>query len=104
MTGVANPVRGEVALCLGGCDHMLRPSFAALVAAEGELGPLLALVDRAAEGRIALGEIAALFWHCRVECGDWDRDGWGEAVVAAGLARVMPAVRAILHQILAGSA
>ncbi len=99
----ANPVRGEVALCLGAQSCVLRPSFAALVAAEGEVGPLLALVDRAAEGRITLSEIAALFWHCLTERGEWDRDGMGEAVMAAGLARVMPVVRAILHQILAGS-
>ncbi|HEX7820324.1 MAG TPA: gene transfer agent family protein [Sphingobium sp.] len=104
MSAVANPVRGEVALSLGGCDHVLRPSFAALVAAEGELGPLLALVDRAAEGRISLGEIAALFWHCLIERGAWDRETLGEAVMAAGLARVMPVVRAVLHQILAGTA
>ncbi len=43
---------------------VLRPSFAALVAAEQELGPLFALVERAAEGRLALGEMVALFWHC----------------------------------------
>ncbi len=42
---------------------MLRPSFAALVAAEEELGPLFALVERAAEGELALSEIAALFDH-----------------------------------------
>lgn len=104
VAGVANPVRGEVAVCLGSGDCVLRPSFAALVAAEGELGPLLALVDRAAEGRISLGEIAGLFWHCLVERHDWDRETLGEAVMAAGLARVMPAVRAVLHQILAGTA
>ncbi|MCE7798647.1 gene transfer agent family protein [Sphingobium sufflavum] len=104
MSGAANPVRGEVGLCLDARECVLRPSFAALVAAEGELGPLLALVDRAAEGRIALGEIAGLFWHCLVERGEWDREALGEAVMAAGLARVMPVVRAVLHQILAGTA
>ncbi|MFT3967891.1 MAG: GTA-gp10 family protein [Sphingobium sp.] len=102
MSGAANGIRGEVGLALGGRDCVLRPSFAALVAAEAELGPLLALVDRAAEGRIALGEIAALFWHCLPE-GGWDRDALGEAVVEAGLARVMPALRGVLYQILAGA-
>jgi hypothetical protein len=100
----ANPVRGEVGLHLAGRDCVLRPTFAALVAAEGELGPLLALVDRAAEGRITLGEIAALFWHCLTSRDGWEREHLGEAVVAAGLAAVMPPLRGVLHQILAGSA
>jgi hypothetical protein len=68
----ANPLRGEAAFM----GRTLRPTFAALVAAEAELGPLLALVDREAVG---------------------------EAVVAAGLAAAMPALRVILHQILAGT-
>jgi len=100
----ANAVRGEIALDLGGRSHVLRPSFGALVAAESELGPLLALVDRAAEGRISLGEIAGLFWHCLPDRVGWERGAHDEAVLAGGLARAMPAVRAILHQILAGTA
>lgn len=100
----ANPVRGEIAIDLDGRACVLRPCFGALVAAEGELGPLLALVDRAAEGRISLGEIAGLFWHCLTDRDGWARDAHDEAVLAAGLARAMPAVRAILHQILAGTA
>jgi hypothetical protein len=99
----ANPVRGEVGLSLPDRECVLRPSFAALVAAEGELGSLLALVDRTAEGRIALSEIAALFWHCLTDREDWEREALGEAVAAAGLARVMPVVRGLLHQILAGT-
>lgn len=101
--GNANGVRGEVGLTLGERDCVLRPTFQALCAAEEELGSLLSLVDRAAEGRIGLGEIAGLFWHCIAERGEWERDHLGEAVVKAGLARVMPAVRGVLHQILAGS-
>ncbi|HEX7856705.1 MAG TPA: gene transfer agent family protein [Sphingobium sp.] len=102
-SGDANALRGEVGLTLGARECVLRPSFSALVAAEDELGPLLALVDRAAEGRIGLGEIAGLFWHCLTERDGWEREHLCEAVVAAGLARVMPAVRGVLHQILAGS-
>ena len=37
----------------------VRIALGALVAAEGELGPLFALVERAAEGKLALGEMAA---------------------------------------------
>ena len=82
---------------------MLRPSFAALVAAEGEVGPLFALVERAAEGRLSLGELVALFWHCRFEAPEGvTRERLGEAVVAAGLAQVTPVLRVLLQQILAG--
>jgi len=104
MTGAANPLRGEAEFSIGGRAHVLRPTFAALVAAEGELGPLLALVDRATEGRIALSEIAALFWHCLAERDGLDRDAVGEAVLSAGLASAMPSLRIMLHQILAGTA
>ena len=103
MSGVANALRGEAELRLGDDVLLLRPSFAALVAAEGELGPLFALVERAADGRLGLGELAALFWHCvkdRPEA--LTREAVGEAVVAAGLAAVTPALRVLLGQILQG--
>jgi hypothetical protein len=97
----ANPVRGEVALVLGARTLMLRPSFEALVAAEAEVGPLFALVERAAAGGLTLAEMAALFWHCLGD-GQEDRAGFGEALVAGGLAEATPALRALLEQILAG--
>lgn len=96
-------LRGEAELRVGGEPFVLRPSFAALVAAEGELGPLFALVERAAEGRLGLGELAALFWHCVQERPEGlTREAVGEAVVAAGLAAVTPALRILLGQILQG--
>lgn len=99
----ANLLRGEAELIVGGEAFVLRPSFAALVAAEGELGPLFGLVERAADGRLGLGELAVLFWHCvkgRPE--GLTREAVGEAVVAAGLAAVTPALRVLLGQILQG--
>ncbi|WP_394648709.1 GTA-gp10 family protein [uncultured Sphingomonas sp.] len=98
-----NPVRGEAAVRVAGEMLVLRPTFAALVAAEQELGPLFALVDRAADGRLALAELVALFWHCRHEPPDaLTRDALGEAVAAGGLAAATPALRMLLTQILAG--
>ena len=47
----ANPARGEAAIRINGEMLVLRPSFQALMAAEAEIGPLFALVERAAEGR-----------------------------------------------------
>jgi hypothetical protein len=102
-TPCANPARGEAALRVAGATLVLRPSFAALVAAEQELGPLFALVERAAGGGLALTELVALFWHClhdRPEA--LTRDAFGEAVAAAGLAQTTPVLRTLLSQILAG--
>lgn len=99
-----NIVRGETGFSVGGRTRLLRPSFAALVAAEGELGPLLALADRAAEGGLLLSEMAALIWHCLAERDGLTREDIGEALVAQGVGAALPALRAILRQVLAGSA
>ena len=103
MTAGANPARGEAALTVGGCVLCVRPSFAALVAAEGEVGSLLALAERAGQGRLALAEIEALLWHCLAERPEtMARARLGEALVAQGVGAAMPALRAILRQILMG--
>ena len=100
----ANPHRGEIALELATGRHVLRPSFSALVAAEEELGPLLALVERATAGQLRLAEMVALFWHCLRDRG---RDGvvrndFAEDVASAGLAACTGPLRAVLVQILQG--
>lgn len=100
----ANRVRGEASLAVGGCERVLRPTFAALVAAEDELGPLFALVERAGAGQLRLAELAALFWHCLDEGHAVTREELGEAVTAIGLAGCAPALRALLGQILQGRA
>lgn len=88
---------------MAGIELVLRPTFAALVAAEGELGPLFALVERAADGRLALGEMAALFWHCLAERpAGLTRDAFSEALAAGGLKAATPAFGLLLRQILAG--
>lgn len=99
----ANPVRGEASLQLGEAEVVLRPSFAALVAAEQEVGPLFDLVERAANGKLGLAEIAALFWHCRTEdtC-PLTREAFGEALAGAGLVALTPVLRVLLRQILQG--
>lgn len=101
----ANSLRGEATLFVRGERLMLRPTFSALVAAEEELGPLFALVERAAAGGLKLGEMVALFWHCRF---GWPeavtREQVGEAVASQGLAAVTPALKAVLGQILSGKA
>lgn len=97
-----NPLRGEAVLTVGGETLRLRPSFAALVAAEGELGPLFALVERAAAGELRLAEMAALFWHCLDPRPAMTRDAFGERLAEGGLAAATPALKMLLTQILAG--
>lgn len=97
----ANPARGEAAFLVDGTSVVLRPSFEALVAAEEELGPLYALVERAAGGGLKLSEVVALFWHCQRDQ-KAERERIGAAIVEAGLARATPVLRILLSQILQG--
>jgi hypothetical protein len=101
--GVANPHRGEAGLRLDGVTHVLRPTFGALVAAEEELGPLFALVERASGGELKLSEMVALFWHCLADSSDQSREAFAEAVTRAGLAACTPALRSLLVQVLKGA-
>lgn len=98
----ANTLRGEAALTIAGEARVLRPSFAALVAAEDELGPLFALVERAGAGQLTLAEMTALFWHCLIDRTAVTREDVGEAVVAQGLAACAVPLRALLGAILQG--
>jgi hypothetical protein len=98
-----NPARGEAALRVAGETLTLRPTFEALVAAEEELGPLFALVERAAGGGLKLSEMAALFWHCvaaRPEA--LTRERIGAAIAETGIANVTPVLKVLLTQILQG--
>ncbi|HUG46427.1 MAG TPA: gene transfer agent family protein [Sphingomicrobium sp.] len=99
----ANPHRGEAGFKVGGETLVLRPSFSALVAAEQELGPLFALVERASEGKLALQEIAALFDHLSAgRPPAITRERIGEAIVETGLAAISPTLSLLLGQILKG--
>ena len=100
----ANPYRGEAGLLVGGETIVIRPSFQALVAAEEELGPLFALVERAAEGKLGIGEMAALFDHLSRDGRPKgiDRARIGQAIVEHGLAGVSPQLKIVLAQILQG--
>lgn len=103
MDNTPNPARGEAGIRVRGQRLALRPSFAALVAAESEIGPLFALVERAAAGALGLGEMAALFWHCLAERPEaLTREAFGEGLAEAGLAAATPALKVLLHQILQG--
>ena len=99
----ANAYRGEASLVVAGETLLLRPSFSALVAAEEELGSLFEIVEQAAEGKLRLQQIVALFDHLTKSRPDSiSRERIGEAVVESGLARITPILKLVLAQILQG--
>ena len=98
MTQFANEARGEAMVA----GYKLRPTFARLVAAEEEIGPLFALVERAASAELKLSEMVALFWHNIDDGQDLNRAEFSDAVTAGGLAAATPALKLLLEQILAG--
>lgn len=103
MTGPAIAARGEATIRVKNAALMLRPTFAALVAAEEELGPLFSLVERAADGQLKLTEMVTLFWHCRHDAApNLTREDFSEAMAGAGLAAATPALKILLGQILGG--
>lgn len=102
MTNVANPLRGEATFMISGRPAILRPTFAALVAAEEELGSLYSLVERAADGGLRLQELASLFWHCLADRAETSREEVGEAIIAQGLAASSKPLKTLLRQILQG--
>lgn len=100
---VANPERGEAVLHVLGVARLLRPTFTALITAEDELGPLFALVERAAAGNLRLSEMTALFWHCLTDQDAVSRAAVGDAVAAQGLAQCAKPLRTLITQILQGA-
>ena len=102
MTRAANSARGEAAIRTKGATFVMRPTFAALVAAEDELGPLFELVERAASGSLKLSEMVALFWYCLADQGSINRAEFSDAVAEAGLAAATPTLKILLGQILGG--
>jgi hypothetical protein len=103
MTAPANEARGEASVRVGGSDLLLRPTFATLCAAEAEIGGLFDIVERAVAAKLHLHELTALFWHCCVERPEeLTREVFGEAMVATGLAKLTPALKVLLGQILHG--
>lgn len=94
----ANPVRGEVALRLPSGTLLLRPTFSALVAAEAEVGSLLALLDRAGSGDVRFADLGPLFWHSVSAGGgrEQDRAAFEAELVEAGLSGLLQPYRQLL--------
>ena len=99
---IANSARGEAQFVIEDSIYIIRPTFAALVAAEDEMGSLFAFVERAAAGKALLGEVIALFWHCIVDSHALNREQFSEALAAMGMVGLTPILKIILRQILQG--
>ncbi len=102
---MANAVRGEVELKLGGKTYTLRPTFEALCEIESRLGMgIVELVTRVPRNRLALRH-AAVVAHEGARAGghDDDLETIGAAITEAGLQNVMePLVRFLLSGIAGG--
>lgn len=97
--------RNENVVRVGEVELNLRPTFANLIAAEQELGPLFCLVEKAGDGRLSLAEVVALFDHTSRDRPEGiTRAQIGDAVTQMGLSRITPALRRLLGQILQGAA
>lgn len=91
-------------LNLGAQSFGFRPSYAALVAAEADIGSLFALVEHASSGSLKLTDMIALLWHCRVDApATLTADMFGTMCVEAGLSRITPVFRQVIEQALGGS-
>lgn len=98
----ANSGRGEAQLEIDNNVYIIRPSFAALSAAEDEIGSLFDFVERAAAGKARLGEVVALFWYCLTDAKDMNRLEFSECLAAMGMVGLTPILKGILRQILQG--
>ncbi len=97
---IANAERGEVMLG----SFVLRPSYAALVSAEAEIGSLFALFERTSAGAVTLSDMICLMWHCVVSAdAKLMRAEFSEICLAHGIAAVTPAYRALIEAALAGA-
>ncbi|MEO0413211.1 MAG: gene transfer agent family protein [Pseudomonadota bacterium] len=99
----ANPHRGEVLLTLGQSQYRLRPSFQALAEAEETTGSLIALIERAGQGKIMIADIAALLHACAKAGGhDVRFEVFSEEILRAGLAAVAVPTQQLLKAIMGG--
>lgn len=99
-----NMTRGETRLDLEDHVYILRPTYAALVAAEAEIGSLFAVVEAATSGQLKLADMMSVLWYCHLAVQeDDDRALFSQRCMAAGLARLTPAFRTLMEQVLGGA-
>ncbi len=93
-----------IVLNLGVQSFRFRPSYAALIAAEADIGSLFALVENASAGKLKLSDMIGLLWHCRIDApATLTVDAFGTICVEAGLSQITPVFRQVIEQALGGS-
>lgn len=104
MTDRANPLKGEVEIELGRERFVMRPTFAAIMEIEGELGGVVPLARRAAGGDFGLREVAVIVCAGLNGFGArrFTREEVGELILAAGIANAAAPVRDLLTNVLKG--
>lgn len=100
---------GEVTITLGGKEHTLRPTFAALMRLESKVGcGVIPLMQRLAAQQVSVGDVAAILWAGILGSGEKKPPSYeeiGEAVVRQGLLSFMaPAVDFLTGAVRAGPA
>lgn len=100
----ANPLKGEVEITFGTARHVMRPSFAAIMAIEAELGGVVPLARRAARGDFGLRDLTVI-----VRAGlnaargpRFDEAEVGAMILTEGMAHVAGPVRDFLTAVLSG--
>ena len=100
----ANPHRGEVVFeTADGRPIPLRPSFAAISAAEASLGPIIAFAARADKG-VSISELGILFHHCAcaVDEAAPDAEAFGTLILQRGLVGSLAVFKSLMDAILGG--
>jgi hypothetical protein len=102
---MANRLRGESEITLGGVTYHLRPTFAAIMEIEDRLGGVVPLAVRAARGEFGLKDLTVIVWATlnAVEGQKLELAAVGDFILERGIAETTPMVRDVLTQILGGS-
>lgn len=102
---MANRLRGESEITLGGVTYRLRPTFAAIMEIEDRLGGVVPLAVRAARGEFGLKDLTVIVWAAlnAVEGQRLELAAVGDFILARGIAEITPIVRDVLTQVLGGS-
>ncbi len=103
MSERANSLKGEVEITLSGERYVMRPSFAAIMAIEAELGGVVPLARRAAKGDFGLKDLTVIVREGLGAYGTrLERNEVGAMILAEGLANVAGPVRDFLTTVLSG--
>ncbi|UAK23671.1 GTA-gp10 family protein [Sphingomonas nostoxanthinifaciens] len=83
-----NKVKGEFAIALDGADHIMRPSYEAIVAIETETGKsVIALANDATNAALTVREMATIAGECVREYGRQESDASHQNVNDAAVQR-----------------